>query len=73
MREKQGQNTTGIVRRPKESKQDRMLEPPGHGRRSASEITRILPSQIRQRGGKCGEETLLPLNSPGSAVVFLWV
>ena len=47
MREKQGQNTTGIVRRPKQSKQDRMLELPGHGGRSASGITRILPSQIQ--------------------------
>lgn len=73
MREKEGQDTTGIVRRPKQSKQDRVLRAANtwqegsiqnHKNSSLPDVGREEQSMAR---------TLVPLNSAGSVAVFLFL
>lgn len=73
MREKQGQNTTGIVRRPKESNQDRILRAANTWQEVSVKNNKnsSLPGLGREEQSMA--KTLVPLNSAGSVAVFLFL
>ena len=72
MREKQGQNTTGIVRRPKQSKRDRILRAASTWQEVSVKNNKNSPLPGLGREEQSMARTLVPLNSAVSVAASLF-